>query len=101
MKKASIIILFITMASFLFFMTPSYAKPLASNYAQLKIGGFFPQSGDLDNFDAGGISRSGSGIVLLRGSPSREISAISRQKGPSTHQASAAWTRPSRSCRSR
>ncbi len=32
---------------------PAHAKPLSSNYATLKLGGYFPQHSDLDNFDSG------------------------------------------------
>ncbi len=54
MKKSGLFFLFIAMALFLFSVAPTYAKPLAPNYARLKIGGFFPQTNDLVDFDAGG-----------------------------------------------
>lgn len=46
---------------------PATAKPLASNYVQLKAGGFFPQTGDLDNFDAGGNFEVGIGHRVAPG----------------------------------
>jgi len=33
---------------------PAVAKPLPSNYFQVKAGGYFPDASDLDGFDAGG-----------------------------------------------
>ena len=67
MKKSGGLILFIAMALFLLSVTPTYAKPLASNYAQLKIGGFFPQTNDLDHFDAGGNIEVGIGHRVAPG----------------------------------
>lgn len=67
MKITGIFFLFIAMALFLFSVAPSYAKPLSSNYAQLKVGGFFPQTNDLDNFDAGGNIEVGIGHRVAPG----------------------------------
>ncbi len=67
MKKTGVVILLIAMALFLLPMAPAYAKPLASNYAQMKIGGFFPQTNDLDNFDAGGNIEVGIGHRVAPG----------------------------------
>lgn len=36
-----------------FVLFPAHAKPLSPNYATLKLGGYFPQHSDLDNFDSG------------------------------------------------
>lgn len=36
-----------------FTLFPAHAKPLSPNYATLKIGGYFPQHSDLDEFDSG------------------------------------------------
>ncbi len=36
-----------------FTLFPAHAKPLSPNYATLKLGGYFPQHSDLDDFDAG------------------------------------------------
>ncbi|MHB8783363.1 MAG: outer membrane beta-barrel protein [Desulfobacteria bacterium] len=66
-KKSGIFFLFIAMALFLLSVAPTYAKPLASNYAQLKVGGFFPQTNDLDNFDAGGSIEVGIGHRVAPG----------------------------------
>jgi opacity protein-like surface antigen len=67
MKKTGMFSLFITMVLFLLSMTTAYAKPLAANYAQLKIGGFFPQTNDLDGFDAGGSIEVGIGHRVAPG----------------------------------
>ncbi|MBF8259320.1 MAG: outer membrane protein, OmpW-related [Actinobacteria bacterium] len=67
MKKTGMFSLFITMVLFLLSMTTAYAKPLAANYAQLKIGGFFPQTNDLDHFDAGGNFEVGIGHRVAPG----------------------------------
>jgi opacity protein-like surface antigen len=67
MKKSCIFFLLIVMAVFLLSVAPAHAKPLASNYAQLKIGGFFPQTSDLDNFDAGGNIEVGIGHRVAPG----------------------------------
>lgn len=67
MKISGIFFLLIAMALFLLSVTPTHAKPLASNYAQLKIGGFFPQTSDLDNFDAGGNIEVGIGHRVAPG----------------------------------
>jgi opacity protein-like surface antigen len=67
MKKAVISFFFITMALLLISMTTAHAKPLAPNYAQLKIGGFFPQTNDLDHFDAGGNIEVGIGHRVAPG----------------------------------
>ncbi len=34
-------------------LVPAHAKPLPPNSATLKLGGYFPQHGDLDGFDSG------------------------------------------------
>lgn len=67
MKKSGVLFPLVAMSLFLLSMTPAYAKPLASNYAQLKIGGFFPQANDLDNFDAGGSFEVGIGHRVAPG----------------------------------
>lgn len=45
---AVLVVLFSVFASI-----PAHAKPLSPNYATLKLGGYFPQHSDLDNFDSG------------------------------------------------
>jgi len=67
MKKTWLFFLFLTVVLFLLSMTTAHAKPLASNYAQLKIGGYFPQSSDLNNFDAGGNFEVGIGHRVAPG----------------------------------
>ena len=67
MKNLSMFFLFIMLALFLLSVAPTYAKPLAPNYAQLKVGGFFPQTNDLDNFDAGGNIEVGIGHRVAPG----------------------------------
>ena len=66
MKKSCVFFSLIAMM-LLLSMTPATAKPLASNYVQLKVGGYFPQSGDLDQFDAGGNFEVGIGHRVAPG----------------------------------
>jgi opacity protein-like surface antigen len=66
MKKSCVFFSLIAMMSLLS-MAPAYAKPLASNYVQLKVGGFFPQTSDLDDFDAGGNFEVGIGHRVAPG----------------------------------
>jgi opacity protein-like surface antigen len=67
MKKPGVFFLFLAVALFLLSATPAYAKPLASNYAQLKVGGYFPQTNDLDKFDAGADIEVGVGHRIAPG----------------------------------
>ena len=66
MKRSCVFLSLIAMM-LLLSMTPATAKPLASNYVQLKAGGYFPQTGDLDNFDAGGNFEVGIGHRVAPG----------------------------------
>ena len=67
MRKIRIIIMVVVAGCLLLSVAPAAAKPLGSNYAQLKLGGFFPQTNDLDNFDAGGDIEVGIGHLVAPG----------------------------------
>ena len=67
MRKIQIFTMVVVTGFLLLFAAPASAKPLASNYAQLKIGGYFPQTSDLDNFDAGGNIEVGIGHRVAPG----------------------------------
>ena len=67
MRKIRIIIMVVVAGCLLLSVAPATAKPLGSNYAQLKLGGFFPQTNDLDNFDAGGDIEVGIGHLVAPG----------------------------------
>jgi opacity protein-like surface antigen len=67
MRKIRIFTMVVVTGCLLLPVDPASAKPLASNYAQLKIGGYFPQTSDLDDFDAGGNFEVGIGHRVAPG----------------------------------
>ena len=67
MRKIRIFTMTVVTGCLLLPVAPASAKPLASNYVQMKLGGYFPQTNDLDNFDAGGNVEIGLGHYVAPG----------------------------------
>lgn len=67
MRKIRIFTMVVVTGCLLLSVAPASAKPLASNYVQMKLGGYFPQTNDLDHFDAGGNFEVGIGHRVAPG----------------------------------
>ena len=67
MRKIRIFTMVVVTGCLLLSVAPASAKPLASNYVQMKLGGYFPQTNDLDHFDAGGNFEVGVGHRVAPG----------------------------------
>src|SRR5512138_2890104 len=53
MSRRMLLVVVLAVLCPVFTLSSAHAKPLSPNYATLKVGGYFPQHSDLDNFDSG------------------------------------------------